>query len=462
VKPQNSQRKLHRNAPKNSLILTVSRKLLGKWELKDGAKVPFTCGSLHGDARVHVAESGAGTSLRWPGGRLDWQPGRLPGHVTYSEEEGVQVRPLVGIMTTGVRDDEQRPVGVRTALLGDFVRAARDMNVLCFLFNASDVAAERQMVRGVTLVGSKGRETWKFYQFPLPDVVYNRVPSRKAENFPAVRSCKELFAAKGIPMFNERFLSKREMYQWLEADPRTSDLVPATERLRNPERLRAFCRRHDLVFLKPTGGSLGMGIFKVKRHGENYSVRFRRKSTHVSQSFGQPVSLFHFVKAYNSRSVYMMQQGIHLRSYQGNATDFRVHLHKNAVGRWESAGIGAKVAGRGAVTTHVHNGGRVLSGDKVLAEWYGTDAERMLERMVDASVRVAEAFEAKMHHPVGELGLDVGVDDLDRIWVFEGNAKPGRAIFRHPDLKEAGRRSARLVIEFATYLNDFALRGGGT
>jgi hypothetical protein len=104
----------------------------------------------------------------------------------------------------------------------------------------------------------------------------------------------------------------------------------------------------------------------------------------------------------------------------------------------------------------------VVSGDMVLAEWYGTEAERMREQLVDAAVRVAEVFEGKLTHPVGELGLDVAIDDQDRIWVFEGNAKPGRAIFRHPDLKEAGRRSARLVIEYATYLNDFALRGGGT
>ncbi|MGZ4113196.1 MAG: YheC/YheD family endospore coat-associated protein, partial [Tumebacillaceae bacterium] len=268
-------------------------------------------------------------------------------------------------------------------------------------------------------------------------------------------------ASRNIPLFNERFINKREMYNWLLEDSRTHDLIPVTERLRTSAGLERFCKSHPLVFLKPTGGSLGMGILKVSRKQGQFLVRYRRQKEHLTAKFWRGEELLRFVKATNPNRIYLMQQGIRLMSYQGNPTDFRVHLHKTAQGDWEAAGIGAKVAGRGAVTTHVHNGGKVVAGDKVLAEWYGGNADAMREKMVEASVRVAEVLEGYLAGSSGEWGLDVGIDVEGRVWVFEANAKPGRAIFRHPELREAGKRSARLMVEYAASLAGYPLATRG-
>lgn len=371
-------------------------------------------------------------------------------------------RPVIGILTTGVRQDGQRPVGGRTGLLGDFVRAARRWNALCYIFNASDIDRAGKTIRGVTLVGPPGRERWRFYRFPLPDVVYNRAPHRKAEGAPAVMAAKKYFEQNSIPLFNERFLSKREMYGWLLGDPRSKDLTPATQRLTTAEGLDKFTRTHDLVFLKPAGGSLGMGIYRVERTGDRYSVRYKRGKEHVTRLFYSATQLDLFVKKNNPRSTYIMQQGIRLMRYQGSLTDFRMHMHKNGEGRWEACGIGGKVAGKAAVTTHVHNGGRVIAGDDVLRAWYGENASQMREKMIEASVRICQVLEGHLKGPTAEFGLDIGLDEQGRVWVFEGNAKPGRAIFRHRDLKEAGRRSASRIVEYAAYLIGRPMTGGGS
>jgi hypothetical protein len=103
----------------------------------------------------------------------------------------------------------------------------------------------------------------------------------------------------------------------------------------------------------------------------------------------------------------------------------------------------------------------VLSGEQVLRDWYGEQADSVREQIHEASIRVAETMEGMLQGPVGEWGLDVGLDDSRRIWVFEANAKPGRAIFDHPDLQAAGRQSARYVVEYASYLANFPLTQGG-
>nr|WP_283809167.1 YheC/YheD family protein [Tumebacillus amylolyticus] len=274
---------------------------------------------------------------------------------------------------------------------------------------------------------------------------------------------KKEFRERDIPLFNERFVNKREMYAYMLGQEQTKELIPRTDRMRNPDGLERFCRTHPYVYLKPIGGSLGMGILAVKRRADHFVTRYRKQGRHRTAKFREARSLYSFVKRYNPDRIYMMQEGIHLMQHEGNPTDFRVHMHKNGSGHWQVAGIGAKIAGKGAVTTHVHNGGHVLSGDEVFRDWYGPEAELMRERVTEVAVRVAQTMEGMLEGPVGEWGLDVGIDESRRIWVFEANAKPGRAIFDHPDLQEAGRRSARFLIEYAAHLARFPVsRGGGS
>ena len=451
------------NRPGTSLILTISQRRIREWGLKDGDTVPVNCGSLRGDAVVQELDTDQeAASLRWSHGRLDWGRDILPGRFVKNENGALRIGPLLGIMTIGVRGDRKLPVGGRTGLLGDFVMAAREANTLCFIFNASDVDWQQRVVRGITLVGRRGAERWKAFRFPLPDVVYNRVPHRAGEVRSDVMLCKKHCGELGIPLFNERFVNKREMYAWLTKDATTRDLIPDTERLRSSEALARFCRSHPLVFLKPTGGSLGSGILKVRRNSDSYEVRYRKQKEHVSTEFNRSSRLFRFVKTMSPGRVYLMQQGIRLMKFEGNPTDFRVHMHKNGDGQWVAAGIGAKVAGDGAVTTHVHNGGRVLSGDEVLGNWYGERAAEIRARMIEAAVRVCESLEGLLNGPVGEWGLDVAIDEEGRVFVFEANAKPGRAIFRHPDLRAAGRVSALLAVEYAAALAKFPLWRGGS
>jgi len=451
------------NQNSTSLILTVPRVQNEQWGLPAGTRIPFRFGSLRGEATVEqTAKQGEGTvNVQWPGGYVEWHYEKVGGELQYKPEEGIRIGPIVGIMVNRMNKDPRQPV-IASALLSEFVQGARALNMLCFVFSASEVDWERKVVRGATLVGRPGHEIWKVYQFPLPDVVYNRVSHRGAENSEEVMRCKEMFAKLDIPLFNNRFLNKREMYDWLLADSRSVDLIPATGRMTTPEALESFLRQHNMVYLKPIGGSLGMGICQAFYDGGLYLLRFKHKGTYRTKRFRAARALYRFVRhVYPNRS-YVMQQGIHLKRYEGNATDFRVHLHKNGQGEWEAAGIGAKIAGAGSVTTHVHNGGHVLAGDHVLNRWFGAQAQVMRQRLIDTSIRAATVAEGLFTGPVGELGIDAGIDENGRIWIFETNAKPGRSIFKHPELKAAGKRSATLLMEYAAFLAGYVQSGGGT
>ena len=154
---------------------------------------------------------------------------------------------------------------------------------------------------------------------------------------------------------------------------------------------------------------------------------------------------------------YVIQQGIRLVELDRCPIDFRFHMNKNADNEWVVGGIGAKRAGRGSVTTHIKNGGKLMTPEAALTEIYGSSdkAEQMLGRAKTAAISLAEAIENNHPHYLGELGFDIGIDQKDNIWMFEANAKPGRSIFKHPLLKAEGRATIGHIIDYCRYLSRF-------
>lgn len=112
-------------------------------------------------------------------------------------------------------------------------------------------------------------------------------------------------------------------------------------------------------------------------------------------------------------------------------------------------------AGKGSVTTHIKNGGVLMTPGNALSRTFGSQAGEVLEKAKRVAVRMSEAIERNYPHRLGELGLDLGIDKDGEVWMFEANAKPGRSIFKHPALKPEGRASLEYILEHCLYLSRF-------
>lgn len=79
----------------------------------------------------------------------------------------------------------------------------------------------------------------------------------------------------------------------------------------------------------------------------------------------------------------------------------------------------------------------------------------MENRIKETSIRICNALEGHVKGPLGELGLDIGVDYQQKVWLFEANSKPGRHIFLHPSLWDAGKQSAHYITDYSLKLAKF-------
>ncbi|TBL75078.1 YheC/YheD family protein [Paenibacillus thalictri] len=366
----------------------------------------------------------------------------------------IQFGPLIGIMT-GVTGSGTRPFGSRTELIRSYISAGTDRSFM-FAFSPQSVNWSQETVVGYFLRKEGG---WTRKTVPLPDVIYNRLPSRKAEKMASMDSFKQRFLRRGISLFNWSFFEKWDVYNLLEGTDAFKH-VPESHINPTSSQIKDMLDKHKFIYLKPTGGSLGIGIYRVTYNAKRgYYARFRRSGKNVLLRFNKFEGLMNLLNRQKGRlNHYVAQQGIRLIEIDSCPIDFRFHLTKNINNQWVVAGIGAKKAGKGSVTTHVRTGGQLMTPEQVLKQIFGSRGDQVLDTAKETAIKLAESLEKKHRHMLGELGFDIGIDQNEKIWMFEANSKPGRSIFKHPALKGQGKATVNHIFEYCQYLSRFRPR----
>lgn len=366
----------------------------------------------------------------------------------------IRIGPLIGILSS-VSPGSSAPFGSRTEFIRQFMQAGRD-KAFYFGFSPKDVNWSQQTVDAIVPRSDGG---WIRKVLPLPDVVYNRLPSRKAEKLASMNAFKNRFVRQGIPLFNWSFFDKWDVYNLLEG---TDVFKHVPESRINPSsiQIKEMLDKHRFIYLKPTAGSLGIGIYRLTYNPKRgYYARFRKGNRNVLLRFSKFESLMSLLNRQNrSLNGYVAQQGIRLIEIDSCPIDFRFHMTKNSSNQWVVAAIGAKKAGRGSVTTHVRTGGQLMTPEQVLKQVSGARAEAVLLNAKETAIKLAEEIERNYRHTLGELGFDIGIDQNEHIWMFEANSKPGRSIFKHHALKEQGRRSLQYIFDYCLFLSRFRVR----
>lgn len=440
-------------SPAKSIIL--SRPLVEKWNLVNGQTIKLELGNQSTIVRVIPSKiSGIRIFLSPAIARQLSIPFPTQTRAIFSHKQ-LRLGPVIGILTTGFTGNVLKPFGRRSLLFRSFILAGETEKPLIYVFTPEMINWQTKTVTGWYYHDSR----WVSYLSPLPDVVYERVPNRKIESLYRVKTCiQRLKENENIQIFNQGFFNKWSIHRLLSEHPLTSNHIPETYLYPSIETIEKMLQTHQMVYLKPSGGSLGLGIFRIIRHPlRGYFCRFHQGEKNVLHRFDTLDKLIHHYFANQPKRFekYLVQQGIRLIKYNQRPVDFRVHLHKDSQGVWKVVAIGAKMAGPGSVTTHVRTGGSILSTYQLLQKVFGSDAKYMEENLRHKAITIAEVLEQQVDGPLGELGLDMGIDVSRKIWLFEINAKPGRHIFHHPSLREAGRQSAKYITDYSLKLADF-------
>jgi len=345
----------------------------------------------------------------------------------------------------------------------DLIEIGQHLGVHVYVVTTDDLKLTEPMIPGFSY--DFQRKTWVREYLPLPQVLYNRVPSRSLEMQPQVQQkIKSCLRNKRIKLFNPSFFNKWTLFEWLSDAQETKRFIPVTQQLTSPGELEMMLRRCPIIFLKPVRGKAGKGIMRIERRPSQIAYPLYRLTIQNNKQTQQSLhtsiaALWNKIQSFRIlQEDYIMQQGIDLVRYKDRPYDLRVLIQKVSKNEWSVTGIGARLAGASSITTHVPRGGSIEDPEKLLTSTFGPlRAKQILIKAKQTALFLARHIEKKSGHMLGEMSMDLGISTTGRPWFFEANSKPMK--FDEPHIRN--KSLERLILYSGSLIKSGKKVSGG-
>lgn len=364
------------------------------------------------------------------------------------------VGPTLGILSIS-RSSTNPFLAGQNESFAEIISIAERMNCTAYVFSPADIDWDRGAVWGYSYHPNNEPDVWERELYPLPNIIYNRIPNRTLEKREETSRVINLLSEKyGSRFFNPYFLDKWETHSILCINRETKGYLPATNSLGNFKDISDMLTRHRSVFLKPTANSLGNEMIKIVREGLNryhfiHQTLNSQRREGITRTF--PELLQELPSITNGANTYLVQQAIELAQCEGRPFDLRLLIQKNRHGQWQKTGMAARIAGEGSITTHVIYGGTRDSARKAINMAAKTHrfSPKLVEKQLNHLISVfPKTIEKAVGQSFGELEMDLGIDQNGMVWFFEANSKPFRF-----DEKFLRAKSLVRLIHYTKYLN---------
>ncbi|MCP3762290.1 YheC/YheD family protein [Domibacillus sp. A3M-37] len=262
---------------------------------------------------------------------------------------------------------------------------------------------------------------WEERTVPFPDVIYNAgSPEKLAKAKSVIQKLKET-----IPFTTHSIGNKWNVAERLKEGKEFASYLIPTKTIKSSNDILHFMNAFRDVIVKPIDGRKGQGIYFIQMDGSEYVVN--KDSTDIQYSRAQLASFFDPLLKLNT---FIIQPYICSKTKAGLAYDFRLHVQKDGDGKWGITTIYPRVAPEGTIVTNINNGGYTNYLDPFLKQEFSKEEafniKRKLEHFSLSLARHLDDLQMREYQEViDEIGVDVGLDQDQKIWIYEVNWRPG-------------------------------------
>jgi glutathione synthase/RimK-type ligase-like ATP-grasp enzyme len=256
-----------------------------------------------------------------------------------------------------------------------------------------------------------------------------------------VISLSKQYNSKGIS-------NKYRVYEYLSNNNNLKKYLPDTV-IFSKSSLDNMMKKYPEVYVKPTVGSHGNGIYKVIRKDKGYKLR----STNQSRIYPNLSLLYQKLNAHSKKKM-IIQQGITLEFVAGRPYDIRAMVQRRPDSNWTCTGIFTKVGSPNKIVTNYHQGGKLKSLDKVFNKMGLSATEKKLRKshLNEVALDAAKLLNSK-RSGMFEMGIDFAYDKKGNLWILEVNSN-------RPQFYPLKKISRSMYNRMLSYARSYGRRGG--
>jgi UDP-N-acetylmuramoyl-tripeptide--D-alanyl-D-alanine ligase len=262
---------------------------------------------------------------------------------------------------------------------------------------------------------------WQKHTTPFPDVIYNTgSPEKLEKSREIINQLKETIPFTTFSIGNKWTINERLK----KGEKFANYLIPAKV-LRNWNDFSEYLNMHQDVVVKPMDGRKGQGIYFIKETAEGYIVNKDFKDKVYTQK-----ELRQLLMDLIQENTYIVQRYIHSKTKSGLVFDFRLHVQKNGEGKWVITTIYPRIASAGTIISNINNGGYTNYLEPFLNQEFAREDAYNIKRTLEFfSLSLArhldELQKLEYGEIIDEIGIDVGMDENQKLWIYEVNWRPG-------------------------------------
>lgn len=359
----------------------------------------------------------------------------------------LEIGPVVGLLTDVSEQKSRISLGSIEEFCEELSKYANEIGVLFYVFSLNTFYDH------MGYVFFDG--TWKKSIVPYPQVVHNRIHSRKREQSLRFTDFTNELQINRIPYFNDHFLNKWEVYEILKEHEHLQTYMPDTIVLTGKDVLFDMIENYQCVFVKPVHGSQGRNIFRIhKLEDDSYFLDYTTFSGEIETVHQSFASLFQSLLSRLKQHTFIVQQCIPLLLYEEKPLDFRLLCQKQLSEKWQITSAVARVSSKDQFVSNLARGGEIKKVHEVLIKNFEVKQIPHIKRLLkDLAIEVAEIIDGTADGIFAELGIDLALDENGKPTIIEVNTKPSKNQEQN-GVSTRIRPSAKAILQHCVYLSE--------
>ncbi|WP_053217250.1 YheC/YheD family endospore coat-associated protein [Virgibacillus senegalensis] len=357
--------------------------------------------------------------------------------------------PYIGVHVSPKRIDKltNQKAGKKINRLQKMSKIAK---VKIFYFSERDVDFKKKLINGMFYNGNTKK--WSAETFPLPDVYYSRRGEKKANK--SAQRVKSLIDEMDIPKINsERYYHKWHSYEQLNKFEELRPHLPQTVYFRKAKNLQDMFRDSSTLYLKSFRQNNGAGIMRVTKKEAGYEYKYYKNKKIETGSLDTFEELLTVIRLFYQGKGFIIQKSIDLLQYNNKPLDLRCDVQRNGKGELECVAHSVRVGAANSHITNTRSKPEIHRFEAFFQKNLGYTPEEFNKLKARLEKLLCDVFEKVeiTHGSFGEIGIDIGIDKNQHLWLIECNMKPGKNSMWVYDKKTINRAYLN-PLEYAKYL----------